>query len=57
MTHDFYDREDGLQHCRICYGAEGTLPTDCPGYPIPESMQRLVWDRVIDFKVDMWLTQ
>lgn len=30
MLHIFYDREDGLDHCRICGGAEGDLPMHCP---------------------------
>jgi hypothetical protein len=57
MKHDLYEREDELHHCKICNGAEGTLPTDCPCYPIPESMQMLIWNGVIDFVVDMWVTK
>jgi hypothetical protein len=55
MTHELYRREDELAHCKICGGAEGTLPTDCPCYRIPMSMQQLVWDRKIDFIVDQWV--
>ena len=31
FEHDLYDREDDLSHCKICGGAEGSLPTLCPG--------------------------
>ena len=55
MKHELCDRDDGLAYCQICGGAEGTLPTDCPCYKIPEPMQLLVWGGKIDFVVDKWV--
>lgn len=30
-AHRFFEREDGVQHCRVCGGIEASLPTHCPG--------------------------
>lgn len=31
MDHMLHDRDDGLAHCKVCHGAECSLPTRCPG--------------------------
>lgn len=55
-NHDFYDREDGLKHCKVCNGAEGTLPTDCPGRPLTESeADRIYLAGNLDFQEGTWI--
>ena len=53
--HKFYDRDDGLAHCKICNGAEGSLPTDCPGRKMEEHVERLVSHGCLDFKSGGWV--
>lgn len=55
MLHDLYDREDELQHCKVCGGAEGTLPKNCPGRRMTEEEEALVWCRKLDFVNGRWL--
>ena len=55
--HVLYDREDELDHCKVCGGAEGTLPTECPGERMTEQQELDVWDSVIDFKDGKWVTR
>jgi len=43
--------------CSICGGAEGSLTTDCPCYPVPYVMDQLVYAGAIDFVVDQWITK
>lgn len=46
-THDFHDREDGLAHCKVCGGAEGALPTECPGLKMsPEALDEVYAGRL-----------
>lgn len=55
MEHVFYDREDGLSHCRVCNGAEGTLPSGCPGTRMSERVAEAVYAGQIDFRAGSWL--
>lgn len=43
MKHDYYDREDGLLHCKVCNGGEGSLPTDCPGEKMTDERENAVF--------------
>lgn len=52
--HDYYDREDGLAHCKICGGAEASLPTDCPGVRMSEVEEGAVQAGLFDFKNGQW---
>jgi len=49
--------EGGLAHCTVCGGAEGSLPTDCPGVRMSYVQQDLVYEGKIDFRVGRgWVT-
>ena len=39
----------GLAHCTVCGGAEGSLPTDCPGEQMTELREKMVFDGVMDY--------
>ena len=39
----------GLFSCTRCNGAEGTLPTDCPGSPMTEAQQDAVMAGDLDY--------
>jgi hypothetical protein len=39
----------GLAYCHTCGGAEGSLPTDCPGERMTELREQLVYDGVLDY--------
>jgi hypothetical protein len=56
ISHDFYDRDDGLQHCKVCNGAEGSLTTDCPGRRMTDAEEERVYDGEIDFKDGQWIS-
>lgn len=47
MKHDFHDREDGLQHCKVCKGGEDELPKECPGVEMTGEQM----DRVSNFEL------
>ncbi len=47
--HDLYDRDDGLAHCKVCNGAEGSLPTLCPERRMTPEEQQAVYDSKLDF--------
>lgn len=42
--------DGGLAMCTTCGGAEGDLPTHCPGEKMTDLRRRLVADRVIDYR-------
>lgn len=45
---------EGLVECTVCCGAEGELPTECPGRPMSADEKRWVMDGKFDFKDGMW---
>lgn len=49
MEHKLHDREDGLHHCRVCNGAEASLPVNCPGRRMTSAEEAAVWDGYTDF--------
>lgn len=55
--HNFYDREDQLKHCRVCGGAEGSLPTDCPGFRMHPKIEEAVYAQALDFRQGAWLVK
>lgn len=57
MNHSFYDREDGLMHCTVCSGAEGSLPTHCPGRKMTEEEKDAVFQGESNFKNGNWLNE
>lgn len=48
--HVYYDREDGLAHCKVCGGGEGSLPTVCPGRVMTADEADAVYAGTIDFR-------
>lgn len=44
-----------LSLCRVCGGAEGSLPTDCPGTFMTEDQQDHVYAGAIDFVGSTWV--
>ena len=55
MKHEFYDREDGLAHCKVCNGGEGSLPTDCPGEQMSAETEELVYAGSLDYRDGVWV--
>lgn len=47
--------EGGLSYCTSCGGAEGSLPTECPGVPISEEHQQLIYKSTLDFRDGQWM--
>lgn len=54
MKHEYHDNEHGLAHCKVCGGAEGSLPTDCPGQLMSEQQEDAVYKGWMDFKDGVW---
>ena len=54
MKHDLYKREDGLAHCKICNGAEGSLPSECPQRKLTEEEENDIQLGILDFKNQQW---
>lgn len=54
MKHNFYDRDDGLAHCKVCGGGEGSLPTECPGRRMTAEEQDKVYGLHLDFNRGQW---
>ncbi len=48
--------EGGLFSCTICNGAEGSLPTECPGRKMAYEEERAVYAGHLDFKDGKWVT-
>jgi len=47
----------GLSLCQVCGGAEGTLPTDCPGVKMDEDTSNAVWSSRLDYVYGIgWVT-
>lgn len=42
--------DGGLALCVTCGGAEGSLPTDCPGEPMPELICEEVYGGAVDYR-------
>ena len=38
-----------LAYCKVCGGAEGSLPTDCPGERMPHELEDRVYAGDIDY--------
>lgn len=41
--------------CTVCNGAEGTLPTECPGRLMSSARQEHIYAGRIDFKDGEWI--
>ena len=45
----------GLGGCTVCKAFEGTLPTECPGTPISEEDQQLIYKASLDYRAGKWI--
>lgn len=54
LGHRFYSRDDGLRHCKICGGAEASLPNQCPGRRMNEVEESQVQAGRLDFVDGSW---
>jgi hypothetical protein len=61
LEHQLYDPTEGtastesygpggLSACRVCNGAEGSLPTDCPGRALTAEEERLIYAGALDYR-------
>lgn len=57
MNHHLVDvpNMEGLTQCSICGGAEGALPTDCPGKQIAYQQMEAIHQGRIDFVAGHWI--
>lgn len=46
--------DGGLSWCSVCGGAEGSMPTDCPGYRLDPDTLDAVYNKRRDFKNGEW---
>jgi len=49
FDHQLYERDDDLSHCKVCGGAEGSLPTLCPGRRLTPDELRDIYASQLDF--------
>lgn len=56
-THAFHQREDGLFHCKVCNGAEASLPTECPRLPMSSEQELAVQRGEVDFIGARWVSK
>ncbi len=54
MNHVYHDRDDGLAHCTVCGGAEGSLTTECCGHSIGEEKLDSIYFGGLDFIGGGW---
>lgn len=47
----------GLSYCTTCKGAEGSLPTHCPGRPMTNSECCAVYDGITDYINGKWISR
>lgn len=52
--HVYHDREDGLAHCKVCHGAEGSLPTQCPQRKMSDAEEDAVYAAQLDYRDNHW---
>jgi hypothetical protein len=45
---------EGLGQCSVCRGAEGELPTECPGRPMTPTECDLVFSGELEFVRGCW---
>lgn len=47
--------DGGLSYCTVCTGAEGSLPTECPGRKLTDDEESLVASGVKDYVNGKWV--
>jgi cytochrome c553 len=45
-----------LAFCKTCKGAEGSLPTDCPGEPLSSQQQDYIYKGLMDYISGKWVS-
>jgi hypothetical protein len=43
--------------CKNCKAGEGTLPQHCPGEPISNDDQQLIYKNTLDFHLGVWINR
>lgn len=56
-AHAFHQRDDGLLHCKLCNGAEASLPTECPRLPMSAEQELAVQRGEADFVGSKWVSR
>lgn len=46
---------EGISFCSICNGAEGSLPTDCPGHRLSNDEADQILDGQLDYIDGRWV--
>lgn len=44
-----------LASCDECFGAEGSLPTDCPGLRLNQDTLDAIYNKILDYKEGQWI--
>lgn len=52
--HAMHERDDDLAHCKVCGGAEASLPTECPGVRMTPEQEARVYAGFDDFVNGAW---
>lgn len=47
----------GIAVCKVCFGTDGSLPTDCPGIPMTREQEEGVWMGPLDFRDGQWCSK
>lgn len=47
--------DGGLSCCMVCRGAEGALPTECPGVPMTRQESEAVYAGTLDYRGGAWV--
>nr|WP_287182050.1 hypothetical protein [Mesorhizobium sp.] len=55
--HDCFVCDGGLALCIVCGGAEGEMPTDCPGERVNSEILDLVYRGEFDFVGGKWVNK
>ena len=48
--------DGGLAVCTVCGGAEGSLPSECPGEKMTHNQEQGVYNDGLDYKDGKWVS-
>jgi mono/diheme cytochrome c family protein len=54
VEHCLVVERENLSYCVVCHGAEGSLPTNCPGRPMTMWEEQRVYAGTIDYDERGW---
>lgn len=46
--------EGGLSVCKVCGGAGGDLPSECPGVKMSSTQRDMVYNGLLDYRNGTW---